>query len=105
MEPGFTQEELDKITLSAEQLEHYSKPDELKRLLLERNFYKKVMEKQIESINAASAHLNFILDAPISSNKLIIKNTSNFDYDYRICELTNKIYDKYNFIPNTHSKK
>jgi len=96
MEPGFTQEELDKIILSAEELEHYSKPNELKRLLLERNFYKKVMEKQIERINTASAHLNSILN-----------NTSNFDYDYCKGVLTNKIYiyDKYNFIPNTYSKK
>ena len=85
MERGFTQEELDKITLSAEQLEHYSKPDELKRLLLERDFYKKVMEKQIENINKASTHLNSILDTPINitHRNSITKSLRDFGYYYK----------------------
>jgi hypothetical protein len=108
MEPGFTQEELDKITLSAEQLEHYSKPDELKRLLLERNFYKKVMEKQIESINTASSHLNSILDTPIyctsktysnpfgfKKTRFIAKSARDLAYDYQLNNLANKLHSNY----------
>ena len=50
MEPSFTKEELNKLTITPEDLAHYSQPDELKRLLLERNYYKLVLEKQNENI-------------------------------------------------------
>ena len=93
MEPGFTKEELDKITLSNKEIDHYSKPDELKRLLLERNFYKKVMEQQIEK--------NFILDTAISitlrnyidiysfkRTQFVIKSSRDLTYEYRIEQLT-----------------
>ena len=102
MEPGFTQEELNKITLSAEQLEHYSKPDELKRLLLERNFYKKVMENQIENINKASTHLNSILDASIFITKRNYIEPFGFKQQQII---TNMTYTKYNFIPTKYLSK
>lgn len=76
MDPGFTQEELNKISMSAEQLEHYSKPDELKRLILERDFFKKITEKQLEAINTASTRLNSVLYAPLSItyNDLFCRN-------------------------------
>ena len=100
MEPGFTQEELNKITLSAEQLEHYSKPDELKRLLLERDFYKKVMETQIQNIKKASTHLNSSLDVFNTKRNYI----EPFGFKQQQI-ITNMTYTKYNFIPTTYLSK
>lgn len=105
MEPGFTQEDLDKVKLSVEDLEYYSKPDEIKRILLERNFYKLSMEKQIEKNNNASAILNSILDSPISITKkvytgqygnkktlLISKSARDLVYEYRLNKITTQLF-------------
>ena len=104
MEPEFTQQHLDKVALSTEELDHYSKPDEIKRLLLERNFYKLAFEKQIEKINKASKHLILFLDSPISiTNKTYIElfgfqktrlakqRTRDYIYEYRLQQLANQL--------------
>ena len=100
MEPNFTQEHLDKVSLSPEELEYYSKPDEIKRLLLERSYYQLTTQKLVEKINTAANHLNSILDKPITiinnslgfKHKLITKTAREFVYEYRIKELANKIF-------------
>jgi len=110
MEPNFTQEHLDKVSLSHEELEYYSKPDEIKRLLLERSYYQLATQKLVEKINTASNHLNSILDTPISITKrtytnslgfkqtqLITKTARDFVYEYRIKELANKIFSNSNY--------
>jgi 6-phosphogluconate dehydrogenase len=104
MEPGFTQEEINKITLSSEELEHFSKPAEIKRLLLERNFYKKVIEHQNKNINVVVERLNSILDAPITTSrityfdifgfkktKLITKSARDIAFEYQLNQLANKL--------------
>lgn len=90
MEPGFTKEELDKITLSNKEIEHYSKPDELKRLLLkrlllERNFYKKVMEQQIEKISILDKAIyitlrNYIDICSFKRRQFVIKSSRTYEY-------------------------
>lgn len=65
MEPGFTQKELDSVKLSPEDIAHYSQPDEIKRLLLERNYYKLVLQKQDENITNTSKKISEILDTPV----------------------------------------
>ena len=41
-----TKDDLSKLTLSQEAQEHYSQPDEIKRLLSERKTYKRTYEAQ-----------------------------------------------------------
>lgn len=104
MEPSFTKEELNKLTITPEDLAHYSQPDELKRLLLERNYYKLVLEKQNENINTASRQLDAILDAPVSitrktysnifgipQTRLISKSARDIIFEYKINNLAKQI--------------
>jgi len=95
MEPSFTKEELNKLTITPEDLAHYSQPDELKRLLLERNYYKLVLEKQNENINTASRQLDAILDAPVSITRktytrLISKSARDLVFEYKINNLAER---------------
>ena len=104
MEPSFTKEELNKLTITPEDLAHYSQPDELKRLLLERNYYKLVLEKQNENINTASRQLDAILDAPVSitrktysnifgipQTRLISKSARDIIFEYKINNLAERM--------------
>jgi len=49
--PIFTEDELKKVTLSPTVLEHYSKPDEIKCLILEREYYKMAFEFATQNLN------------------------------------------------------
>ena len=66
MEPNFTKDHLDRMKLKPEDHAYYSQPDEIKRLLLERNYYKLALEKQTEKVKNVSKCFDSIL------------NTSNF---------------------------
>ncbi len=97
MESGFTQEELDKVILTPEAIEHLSKPDELKRLILERELYKKVAVKQNEALNDIARAIDYILDTPVYSTsktytnpfgfkqtRLITKSARDLAYEYQL---------------------
>jgi hypothetical protein len=62
MEPNFTKDHLDRMELKPEDHAYYSQPDEIKLLLLERNYYKSALEKQTEKINNFSKCVDSILN-------------------------------------------
>ena len=62
MEPSFTKDHLDRMKLKPEDHAYYSQPDEIKLLLLERNYYKSALEKQTEKIKNASKCFDSILN-------------------------------------------
>ena len=63
--PELTKEELDKITLKPEAIEHYSQPDELKKLLVERELYKRSFEEQSKRITEFQTKFNDIMETPV----------------------------------------
>jgi hypothetical protein len=63
--PELTKEELDKITLKPEVIEHYSQPDELKKLLVERELYKRSFEEQSKRITEFQTKFNDIMETPV----------------------------------------
>ena len=63
--PELTNEELSKINLTKEALEHYSQPDEIKRLLVEREMYKRTYEEQQKRITTFVTEFDKIMEKPI----------------------------------------
>lgn len=77
--PELTKEELNKITLKPEAIEHYSQPDELKKLLFERELYKRLFEEHSKRITEFQTkfHTKFYI-----SNDLEL--TKSHKYKYRL---------------------
>ena len=63
--PELTNEELSKFVLTQEALAHYSQPDEIKRLLIERETYKRAFEEQQKRITTFTTEFDKIMEKPI----------------------------------------
>lgn len=63
-----TKEELTKITLKPEDLAHYSQEDEIKRLLFERELYKRMYEEQQKRIDTFAEKFDNIMETPIHTS-------------------------------------
>ena len=59
--PELSQAELDKLVLTPEAKTHYSQENEIKRLIIERETYKKAYELQQENINEVVNKLDNIM--------------------------------------------
>ena len=60
--PELSQAEIDKLILTPEAKAHYSQENEIKRLIIERETYKKAYELQQENINDVVNKLDNISD-------------------------------------------
>ena len=65
---SLTKEELAKITLNPEDLAHYSQEDEIKRLLFERELYKRMYEEQQKRIDTFAEKFDNIMETPIHTS-------------------------------------
>jgi len=64
--PEITQETLDKITLTPEGKEFYTQDNEIKRLLIERETYKRVYEEQQKRIDTFTKEWDKIMDKQVT---------------------------------------
>ncbi len=62
---NITQQELDKLILTPETLAHFSQPGEIKRLLIERETYKRAYEQQQKNIKDFETDFNNIMEQPV----------------------------------------
>ncbi len=98
--PELTKEDLDKITLKPEAIEHYSQPDELKKLLVERELYKRSFEEQSKRITEFQTKFNDIMGTPVRNEYGRTQSLRSYChdkyYEQSFKDIVKKMsYDKY----------
>jgi len=63
--PELSQAELDKLILTPEAKAHYSQENEIKRLIIERETYKRAYEQQQENINEVVNKIDTIMSQQV----------------------------------------
>jgi hypothetical protein len=96
---SLTDIDLDKMKLTPEAQAYYSQPNEIKRLLVERETYKRLYEEQNNRIDDFTKKWNKFLDMPIISNSVKsfrnIMNEAKIDY----------YFSKFNYNISKYPKK
>jgi hypothetical protein len=67
--PELSQAELDKLILTPEAKAHYSQENEIKRLIIERETYKRAYEQQQKNINEVANKIDIIMSQPVKTTK------------------------------------
>jgi hypothetical protein len=99
-----TKEELDKIYLAPEAITHYSQEDELKRLLFERELYKRMYEEQQKRINTFAQDFDNIMSTPVHTShgiKSLREHVQQETFKYKLDQLTKSI--NFNMFPKITS--
>ena len=101
---SLTKEELDKISLAPEAITHYSQEDELKRLLFERELYKRIYEEQQKRINTFAQDFDNIMSTPVHTShgtKSLREHVRQETFKYNLDQLTKNI--NFNMFPKITS--
>jgi hypothetical protein len=72
--PKLSQAELDKLILTPEAKAHYSQENEIKRLIIERETYKRAYEQQQKNINEVANKIDTIMSQPVKNNLLFFSD-------------------------------
>jgi hypothetical protein len=97
--PEITKEELDKLNLTQEAQQFYSEPDNLKRLLIERETYKKAYVAQQDNINNVVKEIDSIMSQKVTPTMTLrdyARNYARREY-YNISKF--KFNFNFDFVP------
>jgi hypothetical protein len=84
--PEIPQETLDSLILTPEAKAHYSQENEIKRLLIERETYKRAYESQQKSINEFAKKWDEIMEMPVSTRTWTMTNLDGTRNKFRVTQ-------------------
>jgi len=93
------QETLDKLVLTPDAKEFYSQDNELKKLLIERETYKKAYETQQKNIDEFTTQWDKAMNMPVSTRTWTIENGDGFKQKYK-CTQTLRDYVREEYYKN-----
>lgn len=80
------QETLDSLILSPEAKAHFSQENELKRLIIERETYKKAYETQQKSIDEFTTQWDKLMSTPVATHKWSITDINGRKVSYKVTQ-------------------
>lgn len=105
--PEIPQEILDNLTLTTEAKEFYTQENEIKRLVIERETYKRAYEEQQKRIDTFTKEWNKIMDKQVTRTQTMRQYVNQEYYKQLFSKMKfNKVYDfiDYDIVYNKNYK-